>query len=547
MYERADDAEGKRDRRGAGPAGSQRRARPSTPLALTGGAAGLLLSLQRTVGNRAATLVVQRNHHDKGGVGLAEGGKPPAPQQGPAAPYEAEFEELEKYCATGTAIAWDLYRAILQLQAEVVHEKTSRMGGIADPAVVKAVTDGTAARAESESVFRDLRNHGSTALDSIKQKMQPKGGEPRSLAPPPPLPQVLALRQAKSAALTSISQVAERAWKTALVAEEKGHLVAARHAFKAADEAERILGLRKAPVDVRTGKPPSEAVHEVAYGVGDTGVNTLLSGTYGNVVSGLSVHAAQGSTLSNLGTGSTYVLAPLGVLCGSIDLVLSVRGALSSTERESQLNQLRQQLADPKARQIATYAAEQKGKKVQHRWIMSGAALAGLIAGIAGCVALGVATFGIGALVISVIAAAIGLGLLAYKIYRSSKWGRAQKIKDFAKSLLKMASDRSADEGDRKLARQEITGLGITVHDDDFSAVDVNDLAALLTARKQSQREEMANGLLYLVVNGSRSERRDAEEVLKALKLDPEKLAQLVDSGQGVSAESEIKGKLASW
>jgi hypothetical protein len=505
----------------------------------------------------ATPLAVQRNNHGKGGVALkgdgreqkgGDGGSLPAQQQDRVAAAEAEFHELEEYCSTGTTIAWDLYRAILQLQVDLVHEKTGRMGGVGDPEVEKAVKAAGAARTESETVFKDLKSQGSAAMDRIKAKMRPKGDEPKGLAPPPPLEDVFELGKSVTAARTSIAQVSERAWSTALEVEENGHLVAARHAFKAADAAERILGRRKGPVNVRTGKSPSPGLVETGYGfASDTVVNTVFSGTYGNITSGLGLNAASHSTLWNLGTGTTYVLAPLAVLCGSIDLVLSVRGALSSRERKRQLNQLRQLLADPTARQIASFAAEQKDKKVTHRWIMSGAALAGLAAGILGCIALGVATFGVGALVIGVVAAAIGLGVLFYKIYRSSKWGKAHKIRGFAKSLIKMASDTSADEEDRKLARKEITGLGITVQNDDFAGVSDKDLAEKLTARKQSQRQEMANGLLYLLVNGARSERRDAEEVLKALKLKPEELVQSVEAGQGLSAESQIMGKLASW
>lgn len=69
-----------------------------------------------------------------------------------------------------------------------------------------------------------------------------------------------------------------------------------------------------------------ETAYNFGYGVGaDTGVNTVISGTGGNMLGGLSLNAPSASTVSNLSTGSSYVLAPIAAACGSIDLVLSVR------------------------------------------------------------------------------------------------------------------------------------------------------------------------------------------------------------------------------
>ena len=88
--------------------------------------------------------------------------------------------------------------------------------------------------------------------------------------------------------------------------------------------------------------------------------NTIGGGTYGNIITGVTLDATSGSTLANVGTASTLVLGPLAVLCSTIGLVLGVVGAAKSHRRAEELEKLKTVIADPHARAAADYALAQK-------------------------------------------------------------------------------------------------------------------------------------------------------------------------------------------
>ncbi|MPZ73194.1 MAG: hypothetical protein GEU74_08180 [Nitriliruptorales bacterium] len=484
-----------------------------------------VLALQRDAGNRAVTVVLQR---EKTKTTVLD------PE------IAAVDDNLQLFCGKGTDIAWDLYRAILQVQSDAANDKYGRM--VTDSDIAGSVTAAHASHQQALQSFIRLRREGATHRAAAQSEAAKDTPDMLALND-----HVLGLVELAEKAASQITSIANRAWDLAIQAEESGHLAAARHAFRAADGAEEVAGEQRPRVRLNTGRAPVDKLGLV-YGMGiDTGANTIGGGTYGNALSIVGVVAKEGSSAANFSSGTGMVFAPLAVLCSSVALVLGVVGAVKSGRRKEQLELLQWQLADPRAREAARYAIEQKDKKRTRRWISSGAALAGLAAGIAGCVAIGITTFGVGALVIGLVAGAIGLGLLAYKIYRRSERARKSKMKAFAKSIVEAATDESADPADRELAREHIRALGHAPLSDDFTGISVRDLAATLSSRAESQREAAAEGLLDLCVNGRRSERRDAELVLAGLKLDPAELRGLAEGDKGEQALDMVKGKLASW
>ncbi len=492
--------------------------------------AGDVMSLQRTAGNRAVTGVLQRNGH---GAANAQ-----VPGLDPAA--AAVRQSLDQICAAGEKVAWDLYRAVLEIQAAIANERYQRMSTDSDiQGVVLAAQN---ARAQAEQTFARLRAEGDQHLRAAQAEAAKDAPDQAALSR-----HISDLYNAADSAAQAMKQVSESAWKTALRAEEQGRLVAARYAFRAADQAEGVLDLPRPVVRITRANQQMDA-RTAIYNVGiDTAANTLGGGTYGNIITGVTLDATSGSTMANVGMASSAVLGPLAVLCGSINLAVDVAAVIKTTKRVEELERLRPLLADPNARAVASYAIEQKEKKQQHRVVSGSVAVAGVAAGIAATVTIGVATFGVGALVIGVFAASAGFGLLAYRIYRKSDRARKGKLKEFAKELVKTAADANADPADRDHARAVIRNLRVAPANDDFSQTNVRALRDALFRTAMSERDMMATALLHLLVNGRRSERRDATLLLSALKLDPDELSRLATNGQSGEAHGRIAGKLASW
>jgi hypothetical protein len=275
----------------------------------------------------------------------------------------------------------------------------------------------------------------------------------------------------------------------------------------------------------------------------DTGVNLVLGGTLGNLMGGL---GSVSSTMGTVATGFGAIFGPLGMLCGGIDSALNIKSVLSTNERRRQMEELSEKLADPRARQLASFVAEQKERKFNRRLALTGSSLLGFAAGLATAVALGVATAGIGALALGVLAAAIGLGFLFYRMYRRSKRAQEKKMRAWAQSLVD-AAQSAGDQADRELAIEQIKKLHVWPSTGNPSDVDVTQLAKELESAAHNRREQSAESLLDMLINGSRSERHDAETILEGLKADPAKLIQLVENGNGKDAIAKIKAKLQSW
>lgn len=435
--------------------------------------------------------------------------------------------DLRELCRTGEAIAWDLYRAQLQLIVDETHAEQGRMSAFGPGTA--GLAQAQQQRTRAEQAFQALAAEGDRVADA-------EGAEPgRAEA------ELASLLDETRAALRRIGDLAFRVGVKA--EEDTGHIIAARHAFKAADRAEGAADERTRITvqELRQGTARGSAVEAVYSDAIDTGANTLVGGTAGNVMGGFGAVAAEGTTAFNVGFGAGAVFGPLAIMCSSIDLALNIKSAVTTAERRRQMGELSRTLASSQAREVAAYAADQKTKKLGRRVALSGAAAAGLAAGIAACVALGVATFGVGALAIAVIASAIGIGFLVYKMVRSSKWARKRKLGDLAAHLSQTALDPSDAEAQQLALHQIQANLGIG---------DVQDVEAIkgrLLEIGMSRRDATAEWLVLLLVDGTRSERRDAELVLEGLKLKPKKLRGLVENDQGNQAIDLVKGKLSSW
>lgn len=446
-----------------------------------------------------------------------------------AADLDALRDDVLGLCDAGGAVAWDLYRAGLQLVVDETKQRQGRMSGLGPGTEGAGRLAGE--RAAAEQAFRDLAAR-------VRAVARQEAGRPDV--------GVAILRQVGDEVRAELRRIGDRAFVVGVKAESEGHIIAARHAFRGADRAEIAAGEKPSAstADVRRGgggRGAREVLAGDVYGTAiDTGANTVLGGTAGNVASGFGAVASEGTLAFNVGFGAGAVFGPLAVMCSTIDLVLSVRSAVTTAERRRQMEELAGTLSGAQGREIALYAAEQKEKKLGRRVGMSVGAALGLAAGIGACVALGVASFGIGALVMGVVAASVGMGFLIYRIARKSKWARTRKMIDMARHLSQAARDPDDAEA-QQLALQQIRNLGLQ------DPADHRGIAAALAAQATSRRTLTAEWLVLLLTDGTRSERRDAALILEGLRLDPPGLRGLVESGEGARAVEKVAGKLASW
>ncbi|TVR53713.1 MAG: hypothetical protein EA421_10285 [Gemmatimonadales bacterium] len=439
-------------------------------------------------------------------------------------------DDLLRLCHAGGAIAWDLYRAQLQIMVDNTNAAQERMSAYGPG--TGNVSEAAERRAQAVTAFRALalqvRTHAKNRISDPDQA-------------------AAALEELGESVRVQMSEIAERAFRLGVKAEEeKGHIIAARHAFRAADRAEIAAGERPSvsSAEVRRGggrRSAQEILADDVYGTGiDTVANTVVGGTVGSIAGGFGAVASEGTLAFNVGFGTGAVFGPLATMCSAIDLGLNLRSAVTTAGRRKQMTELASTLTGAQGHEVAAYAAEQKQRKLERRVAMSVGAGIGLAAGIAACVALGVATFGVGALVMGVIAAAIGLGFLIYKIARKSKWAQTKKMEHLARHLSSAAQD-SEDPEAQQLALGQIGRLGVG-DPSDYRAI-----ATRLGEVGMSRRAMTAEWLVLLLTSGTRSERRDAGLILEGLKLEPEKLRGLVEAGNGQSATDKVMGKLASW
>jgi len=320
----------------------------------------------------------------------------------------------------------------------------------------------------------------------------------------------------------------------------------ASKAFEVADKADAAAKVQPPPpISLRTGTTAPDVVGTVYGDVLDTAVNTTVGGIGGSTASGGYMIAQ--SSLTATTTALTVIgglASSVSIVFGAIDLALAVRGGVRSKRHEAALRDLQTKTASDELKGALQYAADQKAKKVERRvasGVLAGAAIA---AGILGLVAIGVATLGIGAVVAGVIVGSAVLGVVIWKIvHKRNK--RAVELARMASDLVDQATcGRPEDE---RSAQALISHYGLAPKGGDWTKVDKKALEAALRKDGESRRGIMATRLCDLLVNGKRSERFEAGQMLTALGLDPADLENLLRTGQGEQARKEVKDKLGTW
>ena len=240
-------------------------------------------------------------------------------------------------------------------------------------------------------------------------------------------------------------------------------------------------------------------------------------------------------TTQGASTGAGAAFGALGIVFGLISLGLGLRAIKRGAHKAKRLKALIPNLSNRHLKSIAAYAAEQKRKK---KWGGAiGATLGGaaVVAGVVGLVALSVTTLGIGAIILGMGVAALGIGLLIGKAFH--KWNKRRKgraaLKEVADTLITMAAS-----GDATAIRSLRDDYGKTV-----GQITADELYEKMRESAMSKRAEMAEKTVTHLVQGSPSERFDAERIVLTLGLKPAKLR-----GQSpATAKDRVMRKLSSW
>lgn len=342
----------------------------------------------------------------------------------------------------------------------------------------------------------------------------------------------------------ALQTISDHAFDSARDAANQKDRALAAKAFSIADRAEAAASA-PAPQMLRQGTTDLDLVGTIYGDIIDTGANTVVGGIGGSVASGSYMIAQSSLTATTTALSAIGgVTGSLSVVLGAVDLALAIRGGVRSKKHEAALRELGTKTTSPELQKAAAYAADQKAKKVNRRIASGVLAGAAITAGVIGLVALGVATLGIGAVVAGLLVGGAVIGVLIYKyVHKRNK--RAVELSEMAESLVEDASKGKAE--DQLAARRFIESRGLAPADGNWGGVDRAALASALRKDGESRRGIMAGRLCELLVNGSRSERYEASQMLSALALDPAHLESLVKTGRSEQARQDVKDKLATW
>lgn len=364
----------------------------------------------------------------------------------------------------------------------------------------------------------------------------------RTVAPPA---QVAAHRAAVTSVLTALLRSLMDGAKLAYA---HGDAVRAGTFTRMADQAKDAGGqLEKGPDVGGTSGTDHKGNLATATTVFDTG-NNLGPGLVGGTIGG--IEAATEPILKGVATGATAisqgaagVFGGLGILFGSIGMALGIKASVRGASSAKELRELKPTLANDELNEATAYAERKKARKSSRG---KGSAIAGglaVTAGVAGIVAISVATLGIGAAILGVGAALLGLGFLIGKwIHRKRK--RAKYAKMVAEALIDAATDDS-DPTEQARAQAELTTRRITgdLDDEDERKAAVKRLSTMFQAEERSRRTDTAGTIYRALVGDDVSEQIDAERVVEALHLKADELRSLRES----DAVAKIAGKMASW
>lgn len=364
----------------------------------------------------------------------------------------------------------------------------------------------------------------------------------RTVAPPA---QVAAHREAVTSVLTALLRSLMDGAKLAYA---HGDPVRAGTFTRMADQAKDAGGhLEKAPdVGAKEGTDHKGNL-ATATTVFDTGNNLgpgLVGGTIGGVeAASKPILTGVASGAASISAGAAGVFGGLGILFGSIGMALGIKASFRGASSAKELRELEPTLASDELNEATAYAERKKARKSSRG---KGSAIAGglaVTAGVAGIVAISVATLGIGAAILGVGAALLGLGFLIGKwIHKKRK--RAKYGKMLAESLIDAATDDS-DPAEQARAQTELTRRKITgdLDDKDERKAAVQRLSAMFQAEERSRRNDTAGTIYRALVGDDVSDQIDAERVVEALHLKVDELRSLREP----DAVAKIAGKMASW
>lgn len=348
-----------------------------------------------------------------------------------------------------------------------------------------------------------------------------------------------------------VGDLAGQAAEMARAAHKGGAAELATKIFRIADSADAVAKLDTPPPEKIDFSGGSKTHGHDTRDLGSAALDTLNNLTFGITLG--TIGAIEASGVAIFGTVGAAVVGAigggLGVIFGLVGLTVGIHAAWRGALKEKQLKALIPTLSGTEAKGIAAYAAEQKRKKKWGGAIVAVIGGAAIVAGIAGLVALSVATMGVGAAVFAVAVAAIGVGVLVYRwLHKRSKRAKARKaLRELAASLV--AGAFAGDAKTKKDARQSIASYGMdadniaSLEDPQFTAALIEAMAALA----MSKRAEMAERTIELLVNGSPSEQFDAERIVETLGLKPDKLRARVAAGKAATAKDRVMRKLSSW
>jgi len=350
---------------------------------------------------------------------------------------------------------------------------------------------------------------------------------------------------AEDAIAQSLSLLADYANPAAHIAVEAGAADLAAEIMAVADEAKtesnthRVTTLLNANANAR-GRKRDKA--STLLDVADTlnNVGGTAAGTAGIVEVAGVAGAGGGAVVAGIG-------GALGILFGSIGVVLGLYGFFSGKIQKKRLNKISPAIQDADMLETLSYAESQTDVSISRSKLVIGAGAAAIAAGTLGLIAISVLSLGATAAVAGIAAALLGLGIVAFKYFHSRSKRKAERI-GLAEAIVR---EIETDGPHKFKAISLVTKYGLNPEDAQRTQADrdklVKNLAGQVGDLVKSKRKQMAEGILDALMNGKPSKQFQAELIIKALGREPGKARSRVKNGETATEVSRIMAKLSSW
>ena len=343
----------------------------------------------------------------------------------------------------------------------------------------------------------------------------------------------------------SLSLLADYANPAAHIAAEAGAAGLAAEIISIADEAKaesnthRVRTLLDANANARGRKrDKASTVLDVADTLNNVG--GTAAGTAGIVEVAGVAGAGGGAVVAAVG-------GALGILFGSIGVVLGLYGLFSGKIQKKRLNSISPAIQDADMLETLRYAESQTDTSISRSKLVIGAGAAAIAAGTLGLIAISVLSLGATAAVAGIAAALLGLGIVAFKYFHSRSKRKAERI-GLAQAIVR---EIETDGPHKFKAIAIITKYGLNPEDAQKTQADrdklVDNLAGQVGDLVKSRRKQMAEGILDALVNGKPSKQFQAELIIKALGREPGKARSRIKNGDTATEVSRIMAKLSSW